>query len=511
MYNQELIDQCYKLSPQMVCKSKRHEIFVNNLIESTTFLNKIVPSLATRFYCVLNNIESIPSCVCGNKVMANKKDNKLGFTQYCSSECSRKHKTITLHQSQKLEDKDWLYEQRITLQKSKELIAEELGCSITPINKYLKLHNIPVRKYNESNSHVLEFLENYEWLYNKHKVERNTCEQIAILLGTSKATVSIYLSKLNIDANLCNSYPKIAKPSMECMQVIDYIKSIYSGEILIDRYGIIGELQLDIYLPELKLAIEYNGVYSHKFRPEFQKERFAQRKDERYHVEKTNRCEAIGIQLIHIFSGSWKTKQNLWKSVLKTKLGLTQNRIFARKCVIREIDVNTKNLFLEANHLQGKDKSTFKFGLYLDDDLVSVITFCKSRYNKSYDWELSRFCIKQNTSVIGGFSKLLKHFVNMNLGTIISYADRLYSIGNMYIKNGFKLLHTNKPSYYYVAKNSEILIHKSKFRKSKICNDSNRHLTEEEIMFDNGYSKVFDSGTLAFVLDFIYIPSITGI
>lgn len=499
MYSKELVSQCNELTPQMVCKGNKHAIFVSDLINNTKFLDVINPSLTTRFYCVQNNIHEIPKCVCGNVVIANKKDNKLGFTQYCSPECSRSNKTVSNEILKLLQNRDWLYEQRISLKKSKETIAEELGCSINPVNKWLKIHNIQEVKYNKSNTEVLKYLENYDWLHTKHKVEKKSCEEIASLLNSSKATVSIYLSKLGIDANLANSYPKESKPSKQCMEVVEYIQSIYSGEILLDRYGVIGELQLDIYLPELNIAFEYNGVYSHLYRPEYPIEKFAQRKDARYHVEKTKRCEAMGIQLIHIFSSSWKTKTDLWKSFIKNKLKLNTKQIYARKCYIREIPVYEKDTFLEENHLQGKDKSLYKFGLFNNGYLVSVITFGKSRYNSNYTWELIRFCVKRDISVVGGFSKLLAHFKKLYSGSIVSYADRTYSNGDMYAKNGFELLCVNKPSYWYVAKNSEQLLHRSNFKKSKLLAEENKHLTEEEIMFSNGYSKIFNCGTLTFI------------
>lgn len=499
-YPKELIEQCILLSPQKVCKGGKYSKFVELLNDSTNFLDQINPSLTTRFYCVINNIHEIPRCCCGEFVMANKKDNKLGFTQYCSPTCSRSNKTVSPEIELCLSNREWLYDQRITQRKSKETIAEELGCSITPVNKWIKIHEIADVKYNKSNVELLDRLENRDWLYHDHKILKKTCETIANEIGSSKSTVSIYLSKYGIDANLSNSYPKEQKPSGECMEVVDYIKSIYFGEIIIDAYGIIGELQLDIYIPELNFAIEYNGVYSHKFRPEIPVDKFSQRKDERYHVEKTNRCENKGIQLIHIFSGSWKTKKDLWKSVIASKLGVTERTIYARKCNVVELTVHEKNSFLDANHLQGKDKSIYKFGLFYGGELVSLITFTGARYNKNFQWELNRFCVKQNTSVVGGFSKLLSHFRKIETGSIISYADRTYSNGNMYAKNGFELLHTNKPAYHYIAKNSEIMQHRGKFRKKYIADDANRHLTEEEIMFDNGYSKVYDCGTLAFGL-----------
>jgi hypothetical protein len=127
------------------------------------------------------------------------------------------------------------------------------------------------------------------------------------------------------------------------------------------------------------------------------------------------------------------------------------------------------------------------------------MTFGVSRYSKKYKWELIRFAIKKNYCVVGAFSKLLKHFRKNNEGSIISYADRTYSNGDVYINNGFTLIATNKPGYHYVAKNVEKRLHRSNFVKSKISVFGDTR-TEQEIMFDMGYSKIYDCGTLSFAI-----------
>ena len=129
------------------------------------------------------------------------------------------------------------------------------------------------------------------------------------------------------------------------------------------------------------------------------------------------------------------------------------------------------------------------------------MTFGKSRYNRNYDWELIRFCNKKNINVVGGFSKILKHFRKEYSGSIVSYADRTYSSGNLYIKNGFSLIKTNPPNYYYVMKNTEVMIHRSNFIKSKLLKILDKpEWTEEQIMRELDYSKIFDCGTYTFVI-----------
>lgn len=505
MYSKDLVEFCKSTKPIKLSRTANiDELRYKEILYSETeFLGVLenVP-LAIRYYCVLNDIKEIPKCTCCDKFCMVRSDypNK-GFSEFCSSKCSRSNKTVSKSIIEKLSNKDWLYDQRITLQKSKELIAIELNCSITPVNKWIKIHNIPDIKYNESNSNSLIYLRDFSWLYEEHVVKHRSCENIAKELNISKSTVSLYLAKHKIQANHSNTYDrKINKVTKPTLEIKDFIRSFYDGEIKLNVRNVIGSLELDIYIPEYNFAIEYNGVYSHLYRPD--ELTFSKRKDSKYHVTKTKLCEERSINLIQIFSSSWHSKKEIWKSLIKNKLNRTPNKIYARNCIIKEVSVQDKNNFLENNHLQGKEKSSFKYGLYHNGELVSLITFGKSRYNKNYDWELIRFCNKLNTNVVGGFSKLLKHFRKIHSGSIISYADRTYSNGNLYEKNNFKLIKINKPNYYYVKKNTEILIHRSNFVKSKILKILNEpSWTEEQIMTELEYSKIFDCGTKTYILE----------
>lgn len=503
MYSTEIKELCNTISPIKLSVSRVPAVISlrNLLLDNTNFLDielKVKIPLALRFYCVANNIKIAPKCKCCNTPAIFKRDDpKLGFAIYCSSKCSRSDKRISNDVELLLKDKDWLYNQRIILKKSKELIAKELGISVSPINKWILFHKIPNIKYNCSNPNVILKLEDSDWLFNEHKTNHRTCEDIGIEIGTSKSMVSIWLAKHGIEANESNSYDREVNPSGECLEIYDYIKTIYDGNIILDCRSIISGLELDIYIPDLNLAIEYNGLYSHIYRPE--ESSFSGKKGPKYHLEKTERCNAKNIQLLHIFSDSWKSKKDVWKNFIKNKILKADNRIFARKCYISKIDIHTKNTFLNDNHIQGSDRSQFKYGLFHDTILVDVMTFSIARYSKKCHWELMRFAVKSNYIIVGGFSKLLSHFSNSNPGSIISYADRTYSNGNVYMRNGFILDCINGPNYYYVKKNTELRLHRSNFKKSKISNIDDIR-TEFEIMSEMEYSKIFDCGTLAFIL-----------
>jgi len=250
--------------------------------------------------------------------------------------------------------------------------------------------------------------------------------------------------------------------------------------------------ETDILIRCRNIGIEFNGVYWHS-------ERMG--KDKSYHVNKTNLCEEKSIQLIHIFEDEWLFKNEICKSVLLSKFGIFENKIHGRKCEVRQISSKDKNLFLDQNHLQGKDTSSIKLGLFYNDELVSCMTFGKRKITGRLSLELIRFCNKTNTQIIGGANKLFKHFLkNFWKGEeIISYADRRWSNGNLYEKLGFELSHKSAPSYWYLCKGKRI--HRSVYMKHKLpklLENFNPDLTEWENMQINGFDRIWDCGCLVY-------------
>lgn len=131
----------------------------------------------------------------------------------------------------------------------------------------------------------------------------------------------------------------------------------------------------------------------------------------------------------------WLYKKDIVQSRLKNLLHCqSMQRIYARKCVVRSVEHNVAVEFLDKNHMQGACQSKYQYGLYYNDELVSIMTFGKSRFKKEF--ELTRFCNKLNVTVVGGASKLLRHFLqdHVEIEEIISYADRRLSTGNLYDK-----------------------------------------------------------------------------
>ena len=233
-------------------------------------------------------------------------------------------------------------------------------------------------------------------------------------------------------------------------------------------------MELDIVIPEIKLAIEFDGNYWHS-------DKFKQEKN--YHLNKTIECEKMGYRLIHIFEHEWIKKQDIVKAKLKSIFNRDQQSIYARKCVIKEITSKEKNEFLNKTHIQGEDKSNVKLGLYNNDELVAVMTFCKSRFNKNFEWELSRFSSSKH--VIGGASKLLKYFERVyKPKSLITYADRRFSQGKLYFMLGFTFDHFSSPNYFYCDQNLKIYsrIHCQKHKLKDILKNFDESLSENENM-----------------------------
>lgn len=279
-------------------------------------------------------------------------------------------------------------------------------------------------------------------------------------------------------------------------EVRDYVKSLLPDAEVFNKTAenrhIIPHRELDIYVPSKKFAIEFDGLYYHSEHSG---------KDRLYHLSKTEECEKRGIRLIHIFEDEWIEKKELVKTKLRHLLTDSCTRIFARKCQIKMINNQTKDVFLEKNHIQGKDISNIRYGLFYNAKLAAVMTFIKSRFNKNYQWELSRYATDGDVVVVGGASRLLKHFERDQQPTsLITYADRRWSQGKTYSLLGFKLLHISAPNYWYVKNGhrySRIMFQKHKL--AQLLPVFNPELTEVQNMNNNGYDRIFDCGNSAYI------------
>ena len=186
-------------------------------------------------------------------------------------------------------------------------------------------------------------------------------------------------------------------------------------------------------------------------------------------------------------------------------MGLITNKIYARKCIIKELTPKISSEFLINNHIQGNVNASIKIGLYYNDELVSIMTFGKLRNvlgNKiktENEYEMLRFCNKLNTQVMGGASRLYSFFkLKYKPLKVISFANRRYSNGYLYKQLKFKFEYNTIPNYWYVVGKKRK--HRFLFRKDVLVKEGfDATKTEHEIMSQRKIPRIYDCGNIKYI------------
>jgi hypothetical protein len=271
-------------------------------------------------------------------------------------------------------------------------------------------------------------------------------------------------------------------------EIKDWLSSL--GFPFVKNYSVLGGKELDLYNENLKLAIEYCGLYWHnEFSPE--------PRTRSYHYEKFNKCNQQGIRLITIFEDEWRHKQEHCKDFIKSILRKFSQRIMARKCKIEKIDNSVCNSFCEDNHIMGGTKFKAAFGLFDNNELLGIIGLsCHHRKVNKEQITLNRLCFKKDTQIIGGASKLFAQCITWakdnNYKEIISWSDNRWSDGNIYKNMQFKLDGELPPDYSYVDCRGHIRINKQSCKKKNIGCPTTK--TEKQWMLNNGFARIWDCG-----------------
>jgi len=254
--------------------------------------------------------------------------------------------------------------------------------------------------------------------------------------------------------------------------------------------------ELDIVIPDKKIAIEYCGLYWHSE---------LTGKGESYHLKKLEHCLNNNYKLITVFADEFRYKNAICRSRLLSYIDRSSFiKIYARNCKVVAINAKQAHRFCEENHLQGYGAgSSIKLGLLYNDALVAVMTFSKPSIAKGHKiakegiWELHRFCSKLNTEIVGGASKLLKYFErNYPWSELFSYADRRWSDGALYTKLGFEFDQHTKPNYWYLKDQCYERFNRFSLRKKA---DEPKDISEWELRKAQGYTRIWDCGNLKYV------------
>ena len=285
----------------------------------------------------------------------------------------------------------------------------------------------------------------------------------------------------------CISCSGIKSGSLEERDVAEFIEQ-QGFQIIRNARHVIAPKELDIWIPQTNIAIEYCGLYWHSE---------SQIADKNYHRNKWQLCQDKNIRLIQVFQDEWLHNGDLVKSRLLHILQKQQIKIHARKTKIIEISTKQARAFALQHHIQGPGTGNICLGLHYNDDLVAVMDFGKLSISKGQKhvpntYELTRF--SSSYPVPGGASKLFSYFINKyQPQAVYSYSDLRWNTGQLYKTLGFQFVTNTNPNYWYVRGNKRH--HRYSFRKDQLVKlgyDATK--TERQIMEELGYGVIWDCG-----------------
>lgn len=367
-------------------------------------------------------------------------------------------------------------------------IRGKQGCPVCGIFKYSKEHILTNEEFIEKGNKVHNFKYDYSkinYINSKLKVKiicpiHGEFEQIARNHLQGAGCPSCYKEKSNVEKELY----EFIKELLPEYEVIENDRTILDGQ------------EIDVLVPNLNIGFEMNGLIWHS-------EKFND--DKYYHINKTKKCLEKNIKLYHIFEDEWMYNKDICMSRIKHIFHKNIETIFARKCKIKKVETKEQRSFLDENHLQGYVQSKIAYGLYYDNKLISLMTFGKKRVAlgskaTENEYELLRFCSKQNYNIPGAAQKLLKQFIkDYNPNEIISYADRRWSFGNLYEKIGFIKESETKPNYFYVI--GKTRKNRFSFRKDQLIKKYNcpKDISEHDFCLSKDWYRIYDCGTLKYI------------
>lgn len=508
----------------------RNKNLHKDLLKLTKFLDDVYDVVydLQRLWHIKNNMYSIKKCRCGSPSVWSKRSRKY---KLCSNKCIRK----TLSKKSKRNLKAARNSRRNTNIKKygveEYFSSKEFGIKRTQtmINKYgsaapmsnpnirrkfcetsIKNHGKPHPSMSETVRGKIRnrWKNSQRTISDEHKGKISDYYRKLFVKALPKGYSLVdYGSTLVISHDKCKNVFKIPRESFSLRKcrylselctycnplggknvsdkerkLKEFLKANYGGNIIENSNKIISPYQIDIYLPDIKLAIEFNGVYWHS-------EAY---KDKTYHINKTIKCITKNIRLLHVWEDDWLYRQEIVKSIINGYLN-RHSKIYARKCKIVELSSEECRSFINDSHIQGFVPATVYYGLVHENKLVQVMSFKRIKNN---DWEISRLCSRLNHSVIGGTSRLFRYFIKSNVfDSLISYSLNDYFNGNVYKKLGMKFVKYTNPSYWYLGRGSDIRLSRQKFQKKKLIKQGfDPDKSEHEIMLERGFLRIYNSG-----------------
>jgi hypothetical protein len=520
---------------------------LQELINKTDFLNHN-PSFKERFYCLINNIRSIPLCpncltnnsvwyettrqysYCSKKCLyegigKNSIKNKEQITKKIEETNLKKYGVKNVNDNQECKNKRLLkirekhgkdfYFQTDEFKNKRNQTMKDLYGTIIPLrNESIKKKFVETSIKNHGSHHPLSS-KDLRKTFKKSEITEERKQEIKQILKISKERIFREKYKNEYEVLEYNDILKLkslkCSHSFEINRLLFHLRTTRNHPICtkcnpLNINKSICHDEICDYISSLGIDLEKNNrtilngkeldifIPEHDFAIEYNglywhSSLFRPRK---YHQDKSLFCRDKNIKLIHIWEDDWKDKKEIVKSIIKNNLNITRNKIFARKTEIKIIDnPKEESLFLKENHLQSYNSSTICYGLYCNDELVQLMSFIKK---KDY-WEIQRLCTKLDYQIIGGTEKLWKHFLKENNpNKVITYSSIDYFTGKIYEKLGMKLNKITEPSLFYT--DGKIKINRQSFQKHKVNKKGLKSTLE--IIYEMGFFPLYNSGNLKF-------------
>jgi len=505
----------------------RRDTFVQSeenkqIIDQTNFLSE--PSFSERIYCLINDIKEQQICpICNKNNRVFLPNFGKGYSETCNDiacigKNSNRIEEIRKTKQEKYggmvsEKQKQLFVNNIPqmLEKSRKTLSNKYGVDNPGMlpDHYKKVKATKLQKYGNENWFLSDV--------GKEKIHKNKLEKFVNCTNVQEPndslkqlypnatdyytficdvcnnqdTIAYYTAKWRLTHfnTTCSVCSNLKYGSKFQTQVFDFVKDFTNCKQNI-RILESNKQEVDIYCEDKKMAFECNGLYWHSAE-HFQSNGKEHNRDFlKYELFKQN-----GIRIFSIMEDEWLHKQNIVKSRIKNILGVTTDKIYARNCIVRPIDRKLARDFINDNHIQGYHGCSVAYGLFYNNDLVSVMTFTSSNITRKLKdtWEISRFCSLIDTNIVGAAGKLFSRFVkDVKPELVVSYADTRWSDGNLYKQLGFSFEHQTPCNYWYVDKKETKRIHRFNLRKRP---DEPKDKTEFELRMEQGYLKIYDYGS----------------
>lgn len=494
-----------------------HQQLYAEILTITAFL-PISCKIKERIYVILHDITNIQLCKSCNINPVKFLGPKHGYRDFCCNICSgvssstiekRIHtnllkygdsvpsKTESIKHKTK-ETLNKLYSTTTTQnvpevrEKTKQTNILKYGTEYFTKSQKFKIQNqLSIKnKYGSHVNHInqrhfstetISKLQDIDWLYDQNTNQNKLLIEIADELSVSISTICRVFKDNNIPIQY-NTKP--SRMELDIRNLLDEHNILYLHNVrnIIDK-------EIDIWIPSIKLGIECCGLYWHSD--------IHDRIDHNYHLYKLNQIRNIGGRLITLFEDEWNEKRKIVHSKILHACGVNNTKVYARNCGIKTVTLDEKNYFFDNTHIQGTGDGSISYGLIHNNELVACMTFIQ---RKNGIYELNRYSTK--ITIVGGFSKLLSYFKkHYSYTKIISYADLRWSVGDVYLKNGFTLTSTSKPDYFYVKNGRRF--HRRNFTKSLLSKtfvNYDPNINEYNNCLNNNYIRIWGCGQLRFEL-----------